>query len=148
MWSVCQLVHLSDQAIDEILSISMVAAFNKVCCFLSVSTTSAAQFKWPYKVIGFLEVLSNGKDLMDEVFHTNDAIPTKAFFNDGIVTECSSSLVNFTKSSFVDQLSYALQIRIPTLIDNKHVDTSFQNGGSFYIPLCGRTKGKKTGSKW
>ena len=109
---VCQLVHLSDQAIDVILPVSMVTAFNKVCSLLSISTASIAQFEWPQEIIGFLEMLSNGEDLVDKILHTDDAILAKALLNDGIVSKGRPSLFNFAKSSFVDQFSHTLQIRI------------------------------------
>ena len=91
----------------------MVTAFNKVRSLLSISTTSVAQFKWPQEIIGFLEVFSHGEDLMDKILHTNDAILAEALLDEGIVSKGCPSLFDFAKSSFVDQFSHALQIRIP-----------------------------------
>ena len=79
---------------------------------LSVSTSSVAQFKWPQKIVGFLEVLSNSEDFMDKVLYTYDPEFAKALFDDGIVSKGCPSLFNFAKSSFVDQFSHTLQIWI------------------------------------
>ena len=75
---------------------------------LSVSPSSVAQFKWPQKIVGFLEVLSDGEDLVDEVLNTYNPVFPKALFDDGIVSKGCPSLFNFAKSSFVDQFSYTL----------------------------------------
>ena len=83
-----------------------------MCSLLSISTTSVAQFKWPQEITGFLKVFSNGENLMDEILHTDDAILAEALLNDRIVSKGRPSLINFTKSSFVDQFSHTLQIRV------------------------------------
>ena len=88
----------------------MITALNKVCSLVSISTTSIAQFKWPQEIIGFLEVLSNGEDLVDKILHTNDAILAEALLDDGIVSKGHPSLFNFAKSSFVDQFSHTFQL--------------------------------------
>lgn len=112
---VCQLVHLSNQAIDVILPVSMVTTFNKVCSLLSVSTTSVAQFEWPQEVVGFLEMLSHREDLVNEVLHADDTVLTKLFFNNGIIGNGRTTLFNFAESSFVDQFTYTFQIRVPAM---------------------------------
>ena len=91
----------------------MVTAFNKVCSLLSISTTGIAQLEWPQEIVGLLEMLSNSKDLMDKVLHADDAIATKTLLNDGIISEGCPALLNFAKSSFVNQLSYTFQVRVP-----------------------------------
>ena len=91
----------------------MVTTFNKVRSLLSISATSIAQFKRPQEIIGFLKVFSHGEDLMDKILCTDDTVLAKALLDEGIVSKGRPSLFNFAKSSFVDQFSYALQIRIP-----------------------------------
>ena len=93
----------------------MVTTFDKVCCLLSVSTTSVAQFKWPQEIAGLLEMLSDGEDLVDEVLHTDDAVLTKVLLNDGIISDGSPALLNFAKSPLVDQFTHTFQIRVPTM---------------------------------
>ena len=100
----------------------MVTAFNKVRSLLSISATSVAQFKRPQEIIGFLKVFSHGEDLVNKILHTDDAVLAEALLDEAIVSKGRPSLFDFAKSSFVDQFSHTLQIRIPKVsptTDNK-----------------------------
>ena len=41
------LVHLSDQVVDEVIAISVITSFDVVNRLLSHTTVRAAQLKWP-----------------------------------------------------------------------------------------------------
>lgn len=71
---VLYLVHLLNESIDVLLSVTKVTTFD-VVLELSCSEASGwvAELEWPQEVRGLLEVWSNGVDLVNQVFHADHA---------------------------------------------------------------------------
>jgi len=66
----------------------------------------------PQKASNFLEVWSHSEDFVDEIFDTNKAEFPQILFDDGVVGDGSSLLVDFGKSSLVDKFPDRLEIGI------------------------------------
>ena len=120
------LVHLSNQSVDLVFTVTGVSPLDEVLEFPSVKAASrVAQLKRPEEVTGLLEVGTNGIDLMDQVFHADDSILAKLVFNDRVVRQGNTLLVDLAIATLVDELTNALEIRIAVrdvgLNDGQHL---------------------------
>jgi len=107
------LVHLLDQSVDVLLSVTKVTTLNKVLELASSETTSwVAELEWPQEVRCLLEVGSDSVDLVDQVFHADNAELAQVVLNQLVVGQSNSLLVDLSVSSLVDQLSDGLQVRV------------------------------------
>lgn len=75
-----------------------------------------------------LEVWTDGVDLVDQVFHTDDTVLAKALLDELIVGEWDALLVDLAISTLVDELTNRLQIGIA--IGNVWVDDGKHFSGS------------------
>ncbi len=75
-----ELVHSSHEPVDEDLSVAMVTPLDEVPSLLPEATTGRAELERPHKVVGLLEMGPHREELMDQVLHANDAIPTKSLY--------------------------------------------------------------------
>lgn len=107
------LVHLADQSVDVLLTVAKITTLNEV---LELAGTEAAsrvgQLERPQEVGGLLEVGANRVNLVDKIFHADDAVLAEGLFNDGVVGQGSALLVHFAVSSFVDKVLYGLQVGV------------------------------------
>jgi hypothetical protein len=88
------LVHLLDEAVDMVFTVTKITSFNKVLELALAETSSwVGELEWPEEVIDLLEVGANGVDLVNNVFNANNAILSKRFLNDGVVSERNTLLV-------------------------------------------------------
>lgn len=69
------------------------------------TTGWVGQLEWPQEVVGLLEMRTNGDDFVDQVIDGQDTVLTQASFNDSVVGQWDSLLVDLTETSLVDQLS-------------------------------------------
>ena len=95
-----------------VFPIAVVSAFNKVIELLTEATSRTRQLERPQKVVCFLEVWAHSKNFMYQVFDTDDAMSTKRVLNDCITGESNSSMMNLSKATLVDEISYSLQTRV------------------------------------
>jgi len=107
------LVHLSDQSVDLLLTVTEVTTENVVVEFSWAETTSwVAELEWPKEVGGLLEVGADGEDLVDQIFDTDDTVLAKVGLDDGVVGESNTLLVNLSISTLVDELTDSLKVGV------------------------------------
>jgi len=76
------------------------------------TTTGSRKFEGPQEVVSLLEVRTNGHNFVDQIFHTDNVVLAKSLFNDAVICEGDSLLLNFAETSLVHKLTDCLQIRI------------------------------------
>jgi hypothetical protein len=111
--SISRLVHLLDQRIDVLLSVAQITSFDVMPELPRSETTSrVAQLEGPEEVACLLEVRSDGGDLVDQVFHTDDAEFAQVIFDQLVVGEWDALLLDFAISPLVDELADGFEIRV------------------------------------
>lgn len=107
------LVHLLDQSIDEVLSVTSVTTLDEVEELSSSETTSwVGQLEWEQEVVDLLEVWTNSVNLVDQVLDGQDTVLTQVSLDNRVVRQSNSLLVDLTVTSLVDQLSDGRQVRV------------------------------------
>ena len=97
-----------------LLSVAQVTALDEMLELArSESTGRVAQFERPQEVAGLLEVGPDGKDLVNQILHADDAVPAEVCFDQGVVGQGDALLVDLAVSSFIDELPDGLEVRIP-----------------------------------
>src|ERR1700753_1917826 len=82
------LVHLLNEAIDMILTVTKVSTFNEVLEFAGAESTSwVRELEWPEEVIDLLEIWANRIDLVNNIFYAYDSILSKRFLDESVVGE-------------------------------------------------------------
>jgi hypothetical protein len=84
-----------------------------------------AELEWPEEVGCLLEVGADGKDLVDQILHTDDTVLAKVGLNERVIGQRNALLVNLSVTALVDQLASGLEIRVsvgdPWLNDLEHL---------------------------
>lgn len=88
----------------------------------SETTVGVAELEWPKEVGSLLEVWSDGVDLVDQVFHADNTELAQVVFDQLVVCQGNTLLVDLSISSLVDQFSDALQVGVT--IGNVWIDDS------------------------
>lgn len=100
------LIHLLDQFIDLVLPVAQIATFDKV---LELSLVEAARravkLERPKEVGSLLEVGANGEDLMDQILHTDHAVLAEVLFDDFVVSQWESLLVDLAITALCSVLA-------------------------------------------
>ena len=95
--------------------------------FLAESASWVGELEGPQEVSCLLEVLSDGVDLVDQIFSTNNVVLAKLLFNDGIVGDSDTLSVDLGISTLVDEVADGLQARVSpgnVRVDNtEHLDS-------------------------
>jgi hypothetical protein len=108
------LVHLLDQSVDVLLSVTQVATLDVMLELPRSETTSGvAQLERPEEVTRLFEVRSDGGDLVDQVFHTDDAELAQGILDQLVVSEGDALLVDLAISALVDEFTDGLEVRVP-----------------------------------
>jgi len=107
-----KLVHLSDEIVDLVFSVTEVTTFNEVVGDTSVTSSWAGEFESPEEVVGSLEVWSNSENFVDQIFGGLDANVSNVLVNDSVVREGDSLTVDLAISALVDQFTDSLQVWI------------------------------------
>jgi hypothetical protein len=107
------LVHLLDQSIDVLLAVTQVATLDVMFELPRSETTSGvAQFEWPKEVTCLFEVRSDGGNLVDQVFHTDDAELAQSVLDQLVVGEGDALLVDLAIATLVDEFTNRLEVRV------------------------------------
>lgn len=105
------LVHASDQFVDELLSVTSITALDEVLELpRSPSSERIAKLEWSQKVTGLLEIGTDGENLVDEILNGDDAEFPEVILDKSVVSERDALPVDFSVTSFVDELSDRLEI--------------------------------------
>jgi len=103
--------HLLDETVDQLFAVTEVTTLGEVVGLLAPAATGVVQLEVPQKVVGDLEVGTDGVDLMNEVLDTDDAELAESLLDDFVVESASSSL-KLAESAFVDELADRLEVGI------------------------------------
>lgn len=66
------------------------------------STGRVRELEWPQEIACLFEVGSDRHNLVDQIFHTNDAELAEFLFNDAVVGQRNTLPVDFAVSALVD----------------------------------------------
>lgn len=124
-----RLVHLLDQVVDELLSVTGVTTLDEVReLSLSETTVRVGQLEWPQEVVDLLEVRTNSGNLVDQVLNGDDTELTQSSLDDSVVGQGDSLGVDLTETSLVHQLSDGGQVGVT--VSNVRLGQLEQLGGS------------------
>ena len=103
------LIHLFHQSIDIVFPIAQVTPFDEMPEFPGPESSGwIAEFEWPQEIARLLEVGSHGDYLVDQILHADDAELAELFFDDGIVGQWNTLLVDFAVTALVDEVADGL----------------------------------------
>ena len=106
-------VHLLDKGIDVLLSVTQVASFDVVLELpRSESTSGVAQLEWPEEIARLFEVRPHGGDLVNQVFHADDAELAQVVLDQLVVGEWNALLGDLAIAPLIDELTDRLEIRV------------------------------------
>lgn len=115
------LVHLLHESVDVLLTVTKVTTLDEMLEFTgSESTVGVGELEGPQEVAGLLEVWSDSVDLVDQIFHTDNAVLAEVVLDKLVVGESNALLVNLAISTLVDQLADGLEAGVA--IGNEWVD--------------------------
>jgi hypothetical protein len=107
------LVHLADETVDVLLTVTGVTTLDVVLELASTeSTVGVGQLEGPQEVVGLLEVGANGVDLVDEILHADNAELAEVLLDDLVVGEGSAHLVDLSVTALVEKLTDGLQVGV------------------------------------
>jgi len=107
------LVHLPDELVDTLLTVSQVAALDKVLELPRPKPAGRiAQLERPQEVARLLEVRADGDDLMDQILHAHDAVFPQVILDDLVIGEGDALLVDLAVAALVDEGADGLEVRV------------------------------------
>lgn len=107
------LVHLLDESVDVLLTVTKITTFNVMLELASAeATVGVGQLEGPQEVRGLLEVGSNGEDLVDQILNADQAVLAERIFDKLVVGQRNALLVDLAISTLVDELADRLQVGI------------------------------------
>ena len=107
------LVHLSDETVDVVLPVTSVTTLDEVLDLAGVeATVGVGELEGPQEVVGLLEVGADSVDLVDQIFHADNAVLAEVLLNDLVVGQRLALLVDLAVAALVHQLTHALQVGV------------------------------------
>lgn len=107
------LVHLADESVDVLLTVTSVTTLDEVLDLAGVeATVGVGELEGPEEVVGLLEVGANGVDLVDQVFHADNAVLAEVLLNDLVVGKSNALLVDLSVATLVDELTDSLEVGV------------------------------------
>ena len=107
-----RLQHSSDESVDVLLSVSVVAADDVVVSLLVEATERRAELERPEEVVDLLEVRADGVDFVDQVLHAGDAVLAEGFLNLAVAAETDALTLDAPEATLVAQHADGLQVRV------------------------------------
>jgi hypothetical protein len=102
-----------NQVVDEVFTVTSITTFNEVEeLTLLPHVVGVGELEGPEEVGGLLEVRTNGSNFVDKIFNTDDVVLTKRLFNDRVVRDRNTLLVDLGISTLVDQTTDSLQVGV------------------------------------
>lgn len=107
------LVHLADETVNVLLTVTGVTTLDVVLELASAETTvGVGQLEGPEEVVGLLEVGANSVDLVDQILHADNAKLAEVLLDDLVVGEGSALLVDLSVTTLVQKLADGLQVGV------------------------------------
>jgi hypothetical protein len=101
----CRSEHSLDKLVDELLSVAPGTTVLVGVSLGGEALLGRAKLEGPEEVVGFLEVGTDGGDLVDEVLNAGEADLAEGSLNDGVISKGNSLAVDLAVASLVDKLS-------------------------------------------
>jgi hypothetical protein len=107
------LVHLADEGVDVLLTVTSVTALDVVLELAGAEATSGVgELEGPEEVVGLLEVGADGVDLVDEILHADNAELAEVLLDYLVVGEGNTLLVDLSVTALVDELTDGLEVGV------------------------------------
>ena len=107
------LVHLADESVDVLLTVTSVTTLDEVLDLAGVeATVGVGELEGPEEVVGLLEVGADGVDLVDQVLHADNAVLAEVLLNDLVVGKGNALLVDLSVATLVDELTDGLEVGV------------------------------------
>ena len=107
------LVHLADESVDVLLTVTSVTTLDEVLDLAGVeATVGVGELEGPEEVVGLLEVGADGVDLVDQVFHADNAVLAEVLLNELVVGKGNALLVDLSVATLVDELTDGLEVGV------------------------------------
>jgi len=125
------LVHLLDESIDVIFSVTKITTFDVVLELARPEATiGVRQLEWPQEVAGLLEVGADGVDLVDQILHAHHAVLAKVVLDELVVGEWDALLVDLAVAALIDELANGLEVGVAEgdvrVDDGEHLRRGFR----------------------
>lgn len=98
------LVHFHGELVDVFFAVTKVTTLDEVVGDLSPATSWATKLDWVQAVVGLLEVIAYGVDLVDEVLDAVKSEVSQTLLNSAVLGDLDSLAVIFDSTSLVHQL--------------------------------------------
>lgn len=108
-----KLVHLADESVDVLLTVTGVTALDEVLELAGAEAASGVgQLEGPEEVVGLLEVGADGVDLVDQILHADNAVLAEVLLDHLVVGQGDAHLVDLAVTALVEELAHALQVGV------------------------------------
>ena len=120
--------HTLNKLVDLLSTVSSLTSLKEVnkLGLVGESTTGAGKLEGPQEVVSFLEVRSNGANLVDEVGTALDTNRSDSLLNNRVVGNGDTLLVELSESTLVDELlnsrAGGVAVGYVRLNETKHTD--------------------------
>ena len=126
------LIHLPDELVDVLLTVTQVTTLDEVLELAGAETTvGVGELEGPQEVGGLFEVGADGVNLVDQILHADNAVLAEVLLDDSVIGEGNTLLVDLSVTALVDELLDTLQVGVtvsnPRLDDLDHLLSSFGN---------------------
>lgn len=122
------LVHLTDQLVDQFLAVTGVTTLGEVVGLLLPATERVGELEGPQEVVGDLEVRTDSDDLVDQIFDADDVVLTQRVLDDGVLGDRDALTVDLSVSTLVDKIGDSLEVRLT--VGDVRIDNLKQLRGS------------------
>jgi len=107
------LIHLANESVDVLLTVTSVTTLDEVAELASVETTSrVGELEGPQEVGSLLEVGANSVDLVDKILNADNAVLAEVLLDDLVVREGDTLAVDLAVTTLVDELADGLQVGV------------------------------------
>jgi 2-succinyl-5-enolpyruvyl-6-hydroxy-3-cyclohexene-1-carboxylate synthase len=107
------LVHGLNQVVNESLTVTSITTFNIVKeLTFSPHVVRVGELEGPEEVRSLLEVRTDSRDFVNKIFNTDDVVLAERLFNNRVISDGDTLLVNLSISTLVDQTTNGLQVRV------------------------------------
>lgn len=115
--------------VDVLFSVSPISSHLERMTLGVESSSGTSELEWPQEVVGFLEVLTAGRNLVDEILNSVDLVFSQALFDSIVGLKGDSLSVDFAVASleneFSDGFSGGIAIGYVGLNSSEHIDGGF-----------------------
>ena len=107
------LVHGLNQVVNESLTVTSITTFNIVKeLTFSPHVVRVGELEGPKEVRSLLEVRTDSRNFVNKIFNTDDVVLAERLFNNRVISDGDTLLVNLSISTLVDQTTNGLQVRV------------------------------------